>query len=496
MPNFDIIRAVNLKDILHKNIYTVLFCSFFFLYLSLGLFIVYYSGVITDLNFDLVHSIDSGAAYWQLYLNDHIAARKHPLIHVFLNPIIFMLKEFFRDPKLLEIVLQSLLQSTVICFVYKILFKLTNRMSLSLLFSLVYGFSYTAILFAIFPDVYAFAATGQILFFSYFIYCYFNAKNKLDFKNFLVLVFLSVMGYGINLINIASCGIFIIFLLFKYYNRQYKKIFIEVLKFASIIAVLILILFQLQNFTFSIQGRTSGVGHVRLGYTEGKISEVIKGTYIEPLYALKSGQSQELNEYEKHDGSVVYLPRYITLENQSFARCFPALIFFLFPFVFYLKNYKKYKNRAIINLLLSIVALYTLFNYSFYSEECALFALNFFPFFVILLGLIYEHIKPLVVNCLVGIFLIYAVFLNVFNLFDIHKFLLNYDAAGHSFLFCVLIAAIFVCACCFVFVLLKKIYDKNQFFKSVKDPYLHWVLMYASIITIFIASRCLYRIVS
>ena len=161
-----------------------------------------------------------------------------------------------------------------------------------------------------------------------------------------------------------------------------------------------------------------------------------------------------------------------------------------------MKNYKKYKNRAIINLLLSIVALYTLFNYSFYSEECALFALNFFPFFVILLGLIYEHIKPLVVNCLVGIFLIYAVFLNVFNLFDIHKFLLNYDAAGHSFLFCVLIAAIFVCACCFVFVLLKKIYDKNQFFKSVKDPYLHWVLMYASIITIFIASRCLYRIVS
>ena len=496
MPSLDIIRTISLKELFSKKLYLVLFCLFFFMYLSLGLFIVYYSDIITDLNFDLVHSIDSGAAYWQLYLNDHVAARKHPLIHVFLNPVIFMLKEFFRNPKLLEIVLQSLLQSTAVCLVCRILFNLTNKMSLSVLFSLVYGLSYTAILFAIFPDVYAFAAVGQILFFSYFIYCYFRVENKLDFKNAVVLIFLSVMGYGINLINIASCGIFIIFLLFRCYKNQYKKIFLEVLKFASIIAISILILFQLQNFVFSIQGRTSGVGHVRLGYTEGKISEVIKGTYIEPLYALKSGQTSELIEYEKHDGSIVYHPRYVTLDNQSFARCCPALIFFLFPLIFYFKNCKKYKNKAIINLLLSIVALYTLFNYSFYSEECALFALNFFPFYIILLGLIYEQIKPLIVNSLVGIFLVYAVFLNISNLFGIHEFLLNYDAAKHSFLFCSFVAAIFICIGYFIFTLFKKINIKNKVSISVTDPYLFGVLVYASIMTIFIAARCLYRIVS
>lgn len=489
-------NLVKIKTYISENLTGILFWFFLTVYLSFGLFLTYFANVITDLNYDMVYSLDSGAAFWQIFINDRFAAMKHPNIHILLNPFIFLLKGFIANPKLLVIIIQSVLQSFTVVFIYKIILGLTNKKDLSFLFTLLYGFSYTVLLLTSFPEVYVFAAFGQVLFLSYFLHCYNNIKDKLELKNTIILILLSVIGYGINLINIVSCGIFTLFLLCKAYKKQWKKIIAETLKIASIIALLILILLQCQSYVFNIKHRTSGVGHVRLGYENGKIMTTIKGTYIEPLYALKSAPTKELNEYEKQDGSLVYLPRYVSLNNQNPIRFIPAFLIFFIPLVFYIKNNKQYDNRIIINLLLGIVALYTFFNYSFYSFECALFALNYFPFLIILLGLLYEKINPILRNSAIGTFLFFEIFINIFNLFQVHKFLLNYDPIVHSYKFCFLISVIIIGLSFYALKMFKRVFalQKNQLI--LDDSYSFGLTIYWAIIVLYFVIGCLARLIS
>ena len=293
MENNYMIHFEKIKSNIINNTSIIIFFLFVLIYFSFGLFLSYYSHLVTDLNYDIIYSIDSGATFWQLFINDRIAAMKHPLIHILLNPIIFLLKEYISNPKLLSVIMQSILQSFVVVCIYKILFTLTDKKGLSVLFALLYGFSYTVLLLTTFTDVYVYAAFGQILFLSYFLHCYKKPDNKLNFTNKIILVILSVIGYGINLINIVSCGIFIIILLFKEHKKQWKLIVKDIIKIAATIAISIGILLICQNFVFNIIDRTSGVGHVRLGYEKGKIMNTLKGTYVEPLYALKSSATIE-----------------------------------------------------------------------------------------------------------------------------------------------------------------------------------------------------------
>lgn len=491
-----IVKEINIKDFFNQKTCSILFFCFAVLYLSFGLFLTYFSDIINSLNYDLIYSIDSGAAYWQLYIHDRFAAMKHPTIHILINPFIFLFKNFINNPKLVAVFLQSILQSFTVVIIYKIIFFLTSKKDISLLLTLMYGFSYTVLLLTSFTEVYVFAALGQVLFLSYFFHCYNNIEDKLELKETIILILLSVIGYGINLINIASCGIFILFLLCKTYKKQWKKIIAETLKIASIIALLILILLQCQTYVFNIKHRTSGVGHVRIGYEKGKILTTLKGTYVEPLYSLKSAPTSEINEFEKQDGTQVYLPRYLTLDKQNIVRYFPAIIIFLLPLGFYIKNNKKYNNRIIINLLLFIVGLYTFFNYSFYSYECALFALNYFPFLIILLGLLYDNFNPKIRNTIIGSFLIYEISINICNLFKIHNFLLNYDTPVHSYLFCIFVSVIIIGMLSGAVKLFKNIFLKQANNIVINDSYAFGLTLYWAFIVLYFIVGCMYRFVS
>ena len=490
------LNTTKIRTFILENLTGTVFWSFLTIYLSFGLFLTYFSNIITDLNYDLVYSLDSGAAYWQIYINDRFAAMKHPIIHILINPYIFLLKSFITDPKLLVVLIQSALQSFTAVFIYKILWGLTNKKDLSLLFTILYGFSYTVLLLTSFPEVYVFAAMGQVLFLSYFLHCYNNIKDKLELKNTIILILLSVIGYGINLINIVSCGIFTLCLLCKTYKKHLKKIITETLKIASIIALLILILLQCQTYVFNIKHRTSGVGHVRLGYETGKIMTTIKGTYIEPLYALKSATTKEFNEFEKQDGSLIYLPRHLSINDQNPVRFIPAFFIFFIPLIFYIKNNKQYNKRIIINLLLGIIGLYTVFNYSFYSYECALFALNYFPFLIILLGLLYENINPIFRNSIIGIFLSFEIFINILNLFKVHNFLLNYDTIVHSYKFCFLISVTVVGLSFYLVKLFKRIFTLQNNRLIINDSYSFGMSVYWAIIVLYFIVGCLGRFIS
>ena len=144
-----------------------------------------------------------------------------------------------------------------------------------------------------------------------------------------------------------------------------------------------------------------------------------------------------------------------------------------------------------------LMGLYTFFNYSFYSFECALFALNYFPFLIILLGLLYENIKfKGFRNYIISLFLIYEIAINIYNLFEIHKFLSNYETLEHSYIFCALISVITVFFA-FVFIcLLKNIpeFQNNKF--CIKAPYSLGLSIYSAIVIFYIIFGCVTRLIT
>lgn len=479
----------NKKAIILKNTCTPLFFIFLFVYLSFSLFDFYFCDFVTSINHDVIYGLDIGAEFWCMYLKQNTPVLKHHFVQIFTYPIILLFKSFLMNPRLVAAILHPIIQSTVVCFIYKILLNLSNDKKLSLLFAILYGFSYAALLFSIFGDVYVWAGLSQTIFLCYFLHCYRNNLEKLEIKNIIILSFLSVLSYGINLINIVSCAILILFLVFKIYKKDWKKILANIAKITIIIGMIIAIFIQLQSYSLDYQKRRMGAKHLRFGYKNEKIVNTISGSLIEPFYALKSGKSNELYSQKNQDGTIVQIHRYISLKKQSPVRYLPAVCILLFPLIFYFRNSKKYKDRAIINLFLSVVGLYTLFNYPFYSYECALFALNYFPILIVTLGMLYKNVRPILRNLIIGLFIIYEMIINFKNLFKIHNFLIDASPDHHTFLTCLTMSATFTGLVALIYFASKYFVSKNNDAFLIKDSYLFWLFIYLLLVATYLICK-------
>ncbi len=477
---------VKIKKYFFQNIEISLFLLFLFVYIFFGLFNFYFSNTVTDVSTDLIYSIDTGKVFWHLYLNDKFMSIKHPFIHFFTYPIILIFKIFFVNPKIVAVILQSLIQSFVVYLISKILIVLTDNKNIALIFGLIFGFSYTALLFAIYTDVYVWAGLTQMLFLYYIIKLYKNGNTKLNLKNIIILSVLTVFCYGINKINIVSCGILILFLLYiTYKNRQ--KIFLDFVKISLTISCLLVLIINFQNLVFNKYSEdvAKGVQIIEFIYRNGKITETITGSLVEPFYALKSEVSSSVYMRKDRNNNILYINRWMLSPKQNSISYFPALLLLFIALINYNNNIKKYRHENLVNVLLFISWLYVFFNYSFYSFECTTFALNYFPYLIVLLGLIFNEIKSLYKYILLVLFLIFEVFINMYNLFMIHKFLNKLDYIPISFSSCTLYSA---CAVFFLYVtynILKIVFKKNKFFIDIKDNYCFYISIYLSFLAIF-----------
>lgn len=414
-----------LKKCVLKNGSIFIFALLLFIYVCFGLYNTYFCNAVTDICWDVVYSIDSGEKFWCLYLNQGFLSARHPIAHLLICPIILIFKLFIQNPKLIVIVLQSIVQCCVYYFIYKIVLTLTKKRKEALLWGLIFGFSYTALLFATFPEIYVWAGFTQILMLYYVINFCQKQNQTINIKNILLLAVLMVICYGINKINIVSSLILIIFLLSKVYKKNIiksVKVFLKILFFAFFFFILAV---NIQKSVFSNYLYQNKDIHLDFKYNIEKIMDTEIGSLIEPFYALKSDYSIWKTKLHTRAGEDAFISRWQRVQNQNPVQYIPAFLLIVFPICFYIKNKRKFKNRTFINTLFLYIAVYIFFNYIHCSYECALFALNYFPALIILLGILYNEIKLKYKYRMLILFLIFEIVVNIYNLLEIHNFLDN-----------------------------------------------------------------------
>ena len=86
VQRMNIVKKIN--DYINKNTELCLFLLCLIIYIPFGLYNNYFCDAVTNINWDLIYGIDTGKTFWHMYLNDGFMTLKHPLIHIFVCPVI------------------------------------------------------------------------------------------------------------------------------------------------------------------------------------------------------------------------------------------------------------------------------------------------------------------------------------------------------------------------------------------------------------------------
>ena len=176
-----------IKNFISGHSVGLLFFIFLFIYFAFGLYITYFNQNITWFLWDLVYDLDTGKTYTCFYLDYDFPTIKHILSYLILSPAISVVKGFTNNPKFAVVLMQSLAQSFSVCLIYKILYKLSDNKPISLMFGILFGFSYTVLLFAVLPEIYVWVALIQVLLLYYIVSLIKTRTNKLNFKHIFVI---------------------------------------------------------------------------------------------------------------------------------------------------------------------------------------------------------------------------------------------------------------------------------------------------------------------
>lgn len=327
---------------------------------------------------------------------------RHPFQKIFVRQLLRFVHLFFPSEYFSIVFTQSICGSSIVVILYKILSIWTNNTKLAVLMSIIYGISFSTLMFTSIPEQnYIFAALSNSLLFLYLsLLAKRNTKlNLYDYINISVLTFIS---FGIIFISFISNFILILWLLY-YKNRAKTKKIIK--DFTIILAIIALLLFvctklqQLQNVSFEPNAFLANCIDFSFHYNKVKI--LFYSLLVESLYALK------INTTEKG--------YFYFAEQQSFISLIPSILLWIFAALNYTYKTKIEKNENYDSLIftLILIAIVNLFEcFIWATSECFLFSQNILIYLIVLLGLMFNKVLNKFVNIFLLLFIIYQSIIN------------------------------------------------------------------------------------
>lgn len=466
-----------IKNFLNNNALIIIFILCFILFLCTGFYITYFNKSVIHTRFDLIYSYDSGKYFGQYYVNHFLQNAKshtHPLFKIYMNPIICLFECFTATKLFNAIVFPSLIQAFTTCLLYLTMIKAQVKQNFALIFTAIFACSLTVLLSAAIPETYIFSSFAQMLLL-YFTISYTNQNPEyLSFKNILVISFLIVFCFGINFIGVLLSLPAVIYIIYKTKSDKIKnfcKIFVLSLILIFSLNAIQMTAYNQKSFISSMlnkktnaqQTKTTSRPEQNLKQTKTKspLKEyvtirhpeqfLIKGTLIEPFYALQSSVQPHwrLNQKmwffnDRQTNKFLYLP---------------IIILLLTPFI---KNRKKENNKKYNNFIVplcAILLLQTICNLFFCTRECFLFAPNFFAAFIILLGLLYNKTNTKISYIVLFAFLAIQIFINFTTINKIVHFISNNNIP--NILLCFAYALIIASAFVLLYMIFKPIIKDN-----------------------------------
>ena len=238
-----------------KHSQSLLFLSFFFIFLTCGLYFTFFNNAILT-QYDLVFDADSPRVLGDFLIIqfNHYRVKVHPLLLITLQPIFHFFNAFVQSTIATTLIVQSVVSAINVCLIKSILYKFTENKKIAFFFALIFGFSFSTLIFTITPENYIFGTLISLLLF-YYISHLALSETMLSKKSIFILSFLSVLAFGIIPILAFQNIILVIWLLLKKINSS-KELTKKLLSFFVIFLSFIYITF------FDTKNKLSGYSNI------------------------------------------------------------------------------------------------------------------------------------------------------------------------------------------------------------------------------------------
>ena len=480
------------------------FFIFLFIYISVGMCFTYYSFDFLNTNFNTIFGADTPRVivdFTQIGAN-HYRTAVHPLQLILIQPFISFVNGFFHDIPMTIIIAQSLAGASVVALLNSTLYNFTDKKDLSLIFSAIYGVTFSAILFTAIPETYVFSALFNILLWYYISLLLKNNVNKLSWANIFVLSLISLVSFGVIMANVIITLISVLFLLASVYKLNIKKVLKDFGKICLISISLTIGLVVLQKvawhaplfFENLLLAATKPNDFEEYRYMNFSIS-VAKtfGIYLQNFIAPITATPIIFTE-----GFDIETNRFTYITNNVLFYLIPMSLMYLISIFSFIKNIKSIKPiKFLIYTLLMIILTEAFFSYAYgwskslNSVETFIYSQNYLSFIFLFMGLGFNSIWNKFSKCFLGLFLLYQVIINSYFLSTIFVFLQENAVKPFSgftmfayglLITAIILAFVLVCKKLFAEKITNLSIENKYFYFSI--AYLTYIIFYAIIVSI------------
>ena len=138
-----------------RKIEGLIFIFFFIVYLTLGMFLSYFSDLTTN---DIIFGSDINRVEADLgdVFRNHYRTKVHPLFVLFFQPIVLILNGLISNTTLTCIILSSIVSAISVIIIYKTgtLYNISTKYKI--IISLVFGFTFSNIVFSAIIETYCY----------------------------------------------------------------------------------------------------------------------------------------------------------------------------------------------------------------------------------------------------------------------------------------------------------------------------------------------------
>lgn len=175
-----------------------MFFVFFTLYVFLGLCISCWPTTGENIFFNA----DNGRAFGDLtsVFYDHYRIKVHPLFLLIAETVTLFVNGLINNPAMSVICVESFCGAISVSIFYSILLHKKVDRYYAIIFSAIYGLSFSTVLFSTIPETFIFAGTGLIAYW-YFIVNIVDTKQKLGIMEYSMIIFFGIISFGITLTN-------------------------------------------------------------------------------------------------------------------------------------------------------------------------------------------------------------------------------------------------------------------------------------------------------
>lgn len=493
---FAIQKLEIIKEWIKRHPLIVIFFIAFFIYVVVGLYIIYDDTLLVNTSVGAIYSYDAGFRFNSLYkFKNHCNTDVHPLTSI-LQPVIGFIWSLVRNNKTTLIISQSIVASASSCLFYSCLNKFRFSEGLKILLLAIFTLSYSNLIAVSIPELYIYNGLIQLLFITYILFVTNNKDKKLSIVHLFIIAMLNCLSFAIHLSNILPCLICVSYVLINKNGKVYQNFFLNLLKISILTIVLITGFTLLEKSAFG--GKTflhTYETHSKHGYIRffnkmkniDRITYTFKGNFIQPFYSMKNEISRKEQVNPKFKNLSGYKTKTIYFsKNQNIGHYLPFLLFFFLPLVYAIKNKKDFRYKGLVIFLSSILFIHCIYNGFFEVQSAFLYSQNSFCFLTLLIALLYSYVPKNIAIPACAAFLAYQIPTNLQALHFIQKFVSQTAKQHHSVGTWMLWSLIFCIGLGIIGFAVSKLIKKEIFELPLEKKYLLFTSLYLGYTIIFL----------